>query len=143
MRISELAERTGVTARALRHYESLGLLPAHRGSNGYRDYNGHDLRIVAEIRALVDLGFALEETRPFIECLRAGNDNGGSCEDSLAALRHRLTQVDGYLAQLYAIRDRLDAQVRQALAHRGVLDTAPQCEFSPTPQLPVLDGGDR
>jgi DNA-binding transcriptional MerR regulator len=140
MRIGELADQAGVTARALRHYESLGLLSAQRDRNGYRDYDGNDLRIVAEIRSLVDLGFALEETRPFIECLRAGNDNGGTCADSLAALRHKLADVDGYLSRLHAVRDQLDAQMRQALAERRAFDEDPRCEFSPTPQPRVSDG---
>ena len=78
MRIGELGERAGVTPRALRHYEELGLLPARRLANGYREYGEHDLALVAEIHRLVELGFALEETRPFVECLRAGYPSGAA-----------------------------------------------------------------
>jgi DNA-binding transcriptional MerR regulator len=70
MRIGELARRAGVSTRTLRHYEALGLVTARRAANGYRDYAGAELRAVAEIRALAGLGFTLEETRPFVECLR-------------------------------------------------------------------------
>ena len=78
MRIGELAERAGVTTRALRYYESLGLLPARRAGNGYRSYGDDDLRLLAQIRTLQDFGFGLEETRPFVECLRAGHPEGDS-----------------------------------------------------------------
>jgi DNA-binding transcriptional MerR regulator len=79
VRIGELSERAGVSTRALRHYEELGLLPARRRANGYREYDEQDLRLVGEIRELVELGFALQETRPFLDCLRAGHPSGASC----------------------------------------------------------------
>lgn len=86
MRIGELARRAGVSTRTLRHYEAMGLVTARRAANGYRGYAGAELRAVAEIRALAGLGFTLEETRPFVECLRAGND-GPAVRASSA--RHR------------------------------------------------------
>jgi hypothetical protein len=52
MRIGELARRAGTTTRALRFYESPGLLTATRSANGYREYGEDDLRLVTEIRAL-------------------------------------------------------------------------------------------
>jgi DNA-binding transcriptional MerR regulator len=111
MRIGELGCRAGVSARTLRHYEELGLLEARRRSNGYRDYDERDLRVVAEIRSLVELGFALEETRPFVECLRAGNPTGASCPDSRAVQRRKLAEVDDWLARLQAVRRELVAQL--------------------------------
>ena len=84
MRIGELARQAGVSTRTLRHYEALGLVTARRAANGYRDYGGAELRAVAEIRSLAELGFSLEETRPFVECLRAGHALSGSCPDSIA-----------------------------------------------------------
>ncbi len=113
MRIGELSERAGVSTRALRHYEELGLLPARRRANGYREYDEQDLRLVGEIRELVELGFALEETRPFLDCLRAGHPSGASCPDSRAVHRRKLAEVDGWIARLQAVRaelaDQLDA----------------------------------
>ncbi|WP_219416579.1 MerR family transcriptional regulator [Pseudonocardia nigra] len=111
MRIGELGRRAGVSARTLRHYEELGLLRARRRANGYRDYDEADLRVVAEIRSLVGLGFALEETRPFVECLRAGHPTGTSCPDSRAVQRQKLAEVDAWLARLHAVRDELAAQL--------------------------------
>ncbi len=118
VRISELGRRAGVSARTLRHYEELGLLPARRRANGYRDYDEHDVRVVAEIRSLVELGFALEETRPFVECLRAGHPTGSSCPAALAVHRRKLAEVDEWIARLHAVRGEIVAQM------------APRCEFT-------------
>ncbi|MET7802441.1 MerR family transcriptional regulator, partial [Streptomyces decoyicus] len=68
MRIGELAELAGVSTRSLRYYEAQGLLRARRAANGYREYGDEDLRMVREIRSLLELGFGLEETRPIVEC---------------------------------------------------------------------------
>jgi DNA-binding transcriptional MerR regulator len=129
VRIGEFAWQAGVTARALRHYESLGLLAAPRSANGYRDYGSDDLRLIAEIRSLLGLGFTLEETRPFLDCLKAGNPTGASCPDSLAVYRRKLSEVDGFLTRLHDVRDRLAEQIRVASAQRGAV-AAPHCEFS-------------
>lgn len=123
MRIGELAERVGTSTRALRHYESLGLIEARRRANGYRDYDDSDVRVIEEIRSLLSLGFALEDTRPFIDCLRAGNDTGDSCPDSRAVYRRKLAEVDAYLVRLHAVRDQLAAQLRTT--------GSPGCEFDP------------
>lgn len=78
MRIGELAARAGTTTRTLRYYEARGLLPARRDGNGHRTYDEDDLRLLRQIRTLQDFGFDLEETRPFVECLRAGHPEGDS-----------------------------------------------------------------
>jgi len=104
MRIGELAERAGTTTRTLRYYESRGLLPARRGGNGYRTYDESDLRLLRQIRTLQDFGFDLEETRPFVECLRAGHPEGDSCPASLAVYRRKLAELDALIGELQAVR---------------------------------------
>lgn len=136
MRIGELARRAGVSTRTLRHYEALGLVTARRAANGYRDYGGAELRAVAEIRSLAELGFTLEETRPFVECLRAGNALSGSCPDSIAVYRRKLSDFDRYLARLLQVRGELQAQLAQALAARAPSAGDPACEFSRSGLLP-------
>jgi DNA-binding transcriptional MerR regulator len=123
MRIGELAERAGVSPRALRHYEELGLLPARRAANGYRAYGAADVAAVAEIRSLVELGLSLEETRPFVECLRAGHPSGASCADSIAVYQAKLAEVDASLARLQAIRAELEGQLEQARCQFTLEDT--------------------
>ena len=91
----------------IRYYESQGLLRARRSPNGYRDYDDADLKVVREIRSLQEIGFTLEETRPFVDCLRAGNESGMVCSASLDAYRRKLDDLDGCIARLSALRSRL------------------------------------
>ena len=118
MLIGELAERAGTSARTLRYYEQHGLLRAGRAANGYRRYDEAEVRVVAEIRALLAVGFDLDDIRPFVACLRAGNITGHVCPDSVAVLRRKLAEVDGYLDQLTAVRCQLSAQLTQAIQDR-------------------------
>jgi DNA-binding transcriptional MerR regulator len=114
MRIGELAASTGTTTRALRYYETQGLLHAPRRSNGYREYDESHLRLVREIQTLRAFGFALEDTRPFVECLLAGNSSGDSCPDSVAVYRRKLAEVDACIAQLNEVRAELAGKLDRA-----------------------------
>lgn len=68
MKIQELSQKTGVSAKTIRYYEEIGLLPdPARGKNNYRQYDVHDverLRLVAGARRL-DL--SLEEIREVLD----------------------------------------------------------------------------
>jgi DNA-binding transcriptional MerR regulator len=118
MRIGDLAQRTGTTTRALRFYESQGLLMAQRAPNGYREYDEDDLRLVTEIQTLQGIGFSLDDTRPFVECLRSGHESGDSCADSIETYRRKLDEVDGYLDRLTAIRAGIQTKLDDAQARR-------------------------
>ncbi|MBW4716023.1 MerR family transcriptional regulator [Saccharothrix obliqua] len=118
MRIGELARRGGTTTRALRYYESLGLLTARRSANGQREYDEDDVRLVAEIRSLTGIGFALEDTRPFVECLRTGHPSGDACPASVAVYRRKLAELDECIDRLEAARERVRAQLDQAELRR-------------------------
>ncbi|RLL66228.1 MerR family transcriptional regulator [Streptomyces sp. Z26] len=62
MLIGEVARRSGVSARMLRHYEELGLLrPSGRTGSGYREYAGEDIRRIFHIESLRSLGLPLRE----------------------------------------------------------------------------------
>ncbi|MER7843402.1 MerR family transcriptional regulator [Kitasatospora sp. NPDC096077] len=133
MRIGELAERAGTTTRALRYYEQLGLLPARRAGNGYRAYGEEDLRLLREIRMLQDFGFGLEETRPFVECLRAGHPEGDSCPASLEVYRRKLAELDECIARLRDVREQVSGQFERAVRARDELASAeqsPLCELA-------------
>lgn len=136
MRIGELARRAGTSPRALRHYEDAGLLAARRRANGYREFDEHDLRLVAEIRSLLAIGFTLAETRPFVDCLRAGNDRGVACPDAAAVYRRKIAEIDACTARLAEIRAGLVGQLADELASRDaaravpVPDAPPACALS-------------
>ena len=118
MRIGELAERAGTSARTLRYYESQGLLRTRRAPNGYRDYDEADLRLVREIRSLLEMGFGLDETRPFVDCLRAGNESGAVCPDSIQVFRRKLADLDRCMAALSTVREQVGDQLSAALSAR-------------------------
>lgn len=62
MLIGEVARRSGVSARMLRHYESLGLVrPSGRTGSGYREYSAEDIRRIFHVESLRSLGLSLRE----------------------------------------------------------------------------------
>jgi DNA-binding transcriptional MerR regulator len=106
----------------LRYYEQQGLLPARRTTNGYRDYDEVDLRLVREIRSLLDIGFNLDETRPFVECLRAGRASGSECPASIEVLGRKLADLDCCIARLQAVRSVVRQELAEASRLGGVQD---------------------
>ncbi|WP_084469460.1 MerR family transcriptional regulator [Jiangella gansuensis] len=125
MRIGDLAKRAGTTT-ALRFYEAEGLLAARRSANGYREYGEDDVRVVEEILTLQRIGFSLDETRPFVDCLRAGNPSGDACAPSSNA-SGTLFGVSRYMEpgrglpstpyNGYPIRTRMDIHVELSRFH--------------------------
>ncbi|MER7894473.1 MerR family transcriptional regulator [Micromonospora sp. NPDC094482] len=122
MRVGELARRTGTTVRALRYYESAGLVVPRRLSNGYREYDPISVRLVAQIRELMALGLSVEETRPFVESIADGSDDAGVCAAALATYRSTIIGLQERIAKLTAQRDalnaRLDAAAEQIVSGR-------------------------
>ncbi|WP_369394202.1 MerR family transcriptional regulator [Streptomyces sp. CG1] len=118
MRISELARQAGVTTKAVRYYESLGLITPERLANGYRNYDEDDVRLVREIRTLHRLGIPVERTRPFLECLAAGRAYADDCPASLASYREAIDELTERIEALSARRATLIASLNAA-AHRG------------------------
>lgn len=76
--IGEFATRSGVSARTLRHYESLGLLLPRRSANGYRVYDARDAKRLAQIVAMRQCGL------PLATIGRLMSDGGGSLREVLS-----------------------------------------------------------
>src|SRR5690349_19816727 len=114
MRVGELARRTGTTVRALRYYETAGLVVPSRLGNGYREYEPIAVRLVAQIRELTALGLSVEETRPFVESIVAGADDTDVCAAALATYRSTITGLQERTGRLTAQRDALDARLDAA-----------------------------
>jgi DNA-binding transcriptional MerR regulator len=112
--IKELAEQAGVTVKAVRYYESRGLIRPRRATNGYRTYDDADVTVVREVHALLSLGLTAEQTHPFVECLRAGNDRADVCPASLSAYRSRIAEIDARITELGDLRDQLAVLLQQA-----------------------------
>ncbi|MEV6346472.1 MerR family transcriptional regulator [Actinoplanes sp. NPDC051851] len=113
MRVGELARRTRTTVRALRYYESVGLVVPRRLSNGYREYDPVAERQVAQIRELMALGLAVEETRPFVESIADGTDTD-VCAAAVATFRSAVTSLQTRIGELTAQRDALNARIDAA-----------------------------
>ncbi|MEU1342483.1 MerR family transcriptional regulator [Streptomyces sp. NPDC005827] len=118
MKISELAHQADATTKAVRYYESLGLITPERLANGYRNYTEDDVRLVREIRALHQLGLPVERTRPFLECLSAGSLHADDCPASLAGYRQAIDELTDRIEALAARRATLIANL-DAAARRG------------------------
>ncbi|MCF3102186.1 redoxin family protein [Streptomyces roseoverticillatus] len=114
MKIGELARCAGVTIKAVRYYESLGLITPRRLANGYRDYTEDDARLVREIRILGSLGIPVERTRPFLACLAAGRQHADDCPESLAGYREAVDELTERIEALTARRAILMQHLRQA-----------------------------
>lgn len=110
MLISELAELTGVSARALRHYEDRGLLVPTRNSSGYREYFESDVTRVAQIRTMVSAGLATATIRKYLGCARSGVHGIflEMCPELRAELDDLAGRIEARQAQLSETRRRLD-----------------------------------
>jgi DNA-binding transcriptional MerR regulator len=109
MRISELAQRTGVSAHALRHYERLGLLRPARTAGGYRDYAESSRREVVFIAMSRKIGFSL---KAIAEHLPAYRSHRLGFDDMIGAMNVRLTEIDAEIAALRAQRRQVADHVR-------------------------------
>ncbi|WP_436739402.1 MerR family transcriptional regulator [Streptomyces sp. BBFR102] len=118
MRIGELAEATGVSARALRHYEQAGLLSSERAANGYRVYGERALVRVRNIRHLLDAGLTLDDVRVFLPCLDGDVAAAPPSGEGLRVARERLAVLDRRIAAQTAARDRLEAALRARTGDR-------------------------
>ncbi|MEO3743973.1 MerR family transcriptional regulator [Plantactinospora sp. B5E13] len=102
MLIGDVARRSGVSARMLRHYESLGLLrPTGRTGTGYREYSSEDVRRIFHIESLRSLGLSLRDVG------RALDDPGftpaGLVDDLIRRTRERIAKETELLTRLRRI----------------------------------------
>ncbi|GAC1424371.1 MAG: hypothetical protein PVS3B3_13920 [Ktedonobacteraceae bacterium] len=118
--IGELARRTGLTTKAIRYYESIGVLPpSSRGANGYRYYSQADVNRLNLLRRLRLLGISLAEARAL---LAATLD--APCRDVQHELSHlvnaRLVALDQEIAELHHLREELTCCQQQLI--KGVVE---------------------
>jgi DNA-binding transcriptional MerR regulator len=111
MHIGELAERTGLSLRTIRHYDDVGLLPAtSRTEGGFRVYSEDDADRLMLIKQMKPLGFSLEEMAEILGLLAGGQDTpgrAGRLAEILAQAAHQrakmarnLAQADDFIAML-------------------------------------------
>jgi len=106
--IAEVREKTGLSARTLRYYEELGLLPGVRRRAGGRRVYGADegerLRFIQRLKAL---GLALAEIKELNAVYAIEGSTRAMLDRLEVLLGHHLAEVDGRLAQLMGLRDEI------------------------------------
>ncbi|WP_326557112.1 MerR family transcriptional regulator [Micromonospora sp. NBC_01796] len=120
MRIGELADRTGVSTRALRYYEEQHLLASERSRSGQRTYPEIAVDRVRLIQQLYAAGLASRSIVELLPCVVTGVASP-ELLDRLAAQRER---IDGQINDLIDTRERLD-QILHAAAESARRPCAP------------------
>ena len=124
MNIGQAAESSGVSAKMIRYYESIGLLPeADRTAGGYRKYSATDVHRLKFVRRARDFGFPMAQ---IVELLALWSDRSRpSSEVKRIALAHM---------------DELDAKIKHLRALQKSLKTlAAHCHGDERPDCPILE----
>jgi MerR family copper efflux transcriptional regulator len=124
LNIGEAAKRSGVSAKMVRHYESLGLLPAvHRTESGYRQYGDREVHTLKFIRRARDLGFSMAEIAQLLKLWQ--NRRRSSAEVHRIANRH-VDDLKRKLAEMEAMKRSLEHLIHC-------------CHGDDRPDCPILD----
>ena len=125
MNIGQAARHSGLSAKMIRYYESIGLLkPAHRSDSGYRLYSDDDLHTLDFIKRSRDLGFSLEEVG---KLLALWQDRQRASSDVKALARQHIDELNQKIVELTSLRDTL----------QELVDT---CQGDHRPDCPILKG---
>ena len=123
MNIGQAAKHSGLSAKMIRYYESIGLLkPASRSDSGYRLYSDDDLHTLAFIKRSRDLGFSLEEVG---KLLALWQDRERASADVKALALAHVDELNRKIAELSTLRDTLS-------------DLVQHCQGDHRPDCPIL-----
>ena len=123
MKIADVAEASGLSAKTIRYYEDIGLVRPARGTNGYRAFEEtdvHKLRFLARARSL---GFSIKECRTLLSLYE---DHGRASADVKALAEAHLRRIDRKIAELEGLRGTL----RHLVA---------RCHGDQRPECPILE----
>jgi Cu(I)-responsive transcriptional regulator len=124
LNIGAASEASGVSAKMIRHYESIGLIPrASRTQSGYRLYSANEIHELRFIRGARDLGFSVAEIG---ELLRLWRDQRRPSSKVKALALERIRALDVKIAELQAMKATLEQLARN-------------CHGDSRPQCPILD----
>lgn len=124
MNIGEAARRSGVSAKMVRHYESLGLLPrVSRSDSGYRQYTPAEVHTLRFIKRSRDLGFSMAEITELVGLWH--NRRRASANVRKIAQRH-VEDLAGRIAAMQAMQRTLEGLIHC-------------CQGNERPDCPILD----
>lgn len=110
MRIGELSERTGVSPRSLRYYESRGLMAAQRAPSGHRHYTQEHVDRVALIRAFLAAGVPTRTIAELTPCM--ARPSPAAAERAAGALSRERARLSAALDDVTRARGALDELIR-------------------------------
>ncbi len=120
LNIGQAAARAGVSAKMVRHYESLGLLPrVRRTEAGYRQYGAAEVHTLRFIRRARDLGFGMAE---IAELLRLWQNRRRSSAEVKRIAQAHVADLERRIAEMAAMKETL-----QQLVHCCQGDHRPEC----------------
>lgn len=123
MTISDIARQVGLTAKSIRYYEEIGLIPPPaRSEAGYRVFSDADLHRLRFIQRARGLGFTVEECR---QLLSLYNDDGRASADVKRLALSRIEDIDLKIAELQDMR-------------RILSELAEKCHGDDRPDCPIL-----
>lgn len=125
MNIGQAATASGVSAKMIRHYEVVGLLPApRRTESGYRQYNDTEVHTLRFVRQARDLGFSIHEIGELL---------------SLWRNRKRPSRLVKAMAEVHI--QALEQKAQELLAMKNTLEHLVHCcHGDDRPECPILDG---
>ena len=124
MNIGEAASESGVPAKTIRYYESIGLIPpAVRAKNGYRNYSPFDIETLKFIQHARRLGFSVKDVGGLLELW--WDKSRTSADVKALALKH-ISDVEKRIAKLQSIRNTL-------------IDLTDRCYGDDRPNCPILE----
>jgi MerR family copper efflux transcriptional regulator len=122
--IGEAARASGVSAKMIRHYESIDLIGAARRTDaGYRVYTQQDVQVLQFVHRARALGFSLEQIR---RLLALWQDKGRASADVRALARSHIIELNRKIAEMEAMRRTLEA-------------LAASCHGDQRSECPILD----
>jgi Cu(I)-responsive transcriptional regulator len=125
--IREASMASGVTAKMIRHYESIGLIkPPTRTENRYRHYGDRDIHELGFIKRARDLGFPIEDIRHLLALWR---DKSRSSAEVKAIAQKHIVALEEKAASLQAMS-------------RTLKHLAAHCHGDDRPDCPILDALD-
>ncbi|WP_159566462.1 Cu(I)-responsive transcriptional regulator [Budvicia diplopodorum] len=105
MNISQVAEKTGLTSKAIRFYEQKGLIsPPSRSQNGYRTYNPRNIEELTLLRQARLVGFTLEECKELLALFHSSDRRSA---DVKARTLEKVADIDHHIQELSQMRERL------------------------------------
>lgn len=123
--IGELANRSGLTASAIRYYESNGILPAPtRSTSGYRSYDGEDVEMARFVARLRSLEFPLNDVREIVALRREAK---APCEAVRAAMSRESKEIENRIRDLQRLQKELKELDERARDLPDVWPTACVC----------------